>query len=99
MPTSYPECFVKCVSLTDLLSSVMRRAVHGIPSVINVIELMAGLMKARPVVIPERMPMTILNLDLEKQRDREKKEIHYTYEHSCDLKKKKNVDTIIQKLN
>lgn len=66
----------------------MRRAVHGIPSVINVIELMAGLMKARPVVIPERMPMTILNLDLEKQRDREKKEIHYTYEHSLKKKKK-----------
>lgn len=72
MPRSFPECLVKCVRLTDLLSSVMRRAVHGIPRVINEMELIAGLMKARPVVIPERMPTTILNLDLEKQVDREK---------------------------
>lgn len=38
---------------------------QGIPSVINEIELMAGLIKARTVVIPEKMPTTILNLDLE----------------------------------
>lgn len=72
MPVSYPECFVKHVGFTHLLSSVMRRAVQGIPSVISEIELMAGLMKASPVVIPEKMPTTILNLDLEKQVDRGK---------------------------
>lgn len=74
---------MKCVRLTDLFSSVMRRAVHGIPSIINEIELMAGLMKARPVVIPERMPTTILNLDLEKQTDGGKREMCHTCENSC----------------
>lgn len=56
-----------CVCLyrsADLFSSVMRRAVHGMPNVIREMEFIAGLMKARQVVIPERMPMTILNLDL-----------------------------------
>ncbi len=48
----------------DLFSSVMRRAVHGMPSVMREMEFIAGLMKARQVVIPEMMPMTILNLDL-----------------------------------
>lgn len=68
---SRPGCFfMKSIRLTDLLSSVMRRAVHGTPSVINEIELMDGLMKARHVVMPESMPTTILNLDLEKQRNR-----------------------------
>lgn len=51
---------------------------QGIPSVIKEIELMAGLMKASPVVIPERMPTTSLNLDLVKQMDREKREINFT---------------------
>jgi len=57
---------------TDLFSSVMRRAVHGIPSVMRDMEFIAGLMKARQVVIPERMPMTILNLDLVTNRERQK---------------------------
>lgn len=35
------------------------------PSVINDSELTTGLTKARPVVIPDRMPMTTLNLDLD----------------------------------
>lgn len=55
----------------------MSRAVHGTPSVIKEIELMDGLMKARPVVIPESTPTTILNLDLEKQMNRE---MHHTDE-------------------
>lgn len=57
---------------TDLFNSVMRRAVHGIPSVMREMEFIAGLMKARQVVIPERMPMTILNLDLVINRERQK---------------------------
>lgn len=79
MPQSYPQCFTNSVSLTNLLSSVMRRAVQGIPSVINEIELMAGLMKASPVVMPERMPTTILNLDLVKQMDSKKRSINLLY--------------------
>lgn len=35
------------------------------PSVINDSEFTTGLTKARPVVIPDRMPMTTLNLDLD----------------------------------
>lgn len=35
------------------------------PRVINDSELTTGLTKARPVVIPDRMPMTTLNLDLD----------------------------------
>lgn len=50
---------------TDLLSSVISRAVQGMPRVINDSELTTGLTKARPVVIPDRMPMTTLNLDLD----------------------------------
>lgn len=37
---------------------------QGMPSVIKDSELTTGLTKARPVVIPDRMPMTTLNLDL-----------------------------------
>ncbi len=51
-------------SSSDLFSSVMRRAVHGMPSVMREMEFIAGLMKARQEVIPEITPMTILNLDL-----------------------------------
>lgn len=35
------------------------------PRVINDSELTTGLTKARPVVIPDRMPITTLNLDLD----------------------------------
>lgn len=48
------------------------------PRVINDSELTTGLTKARPVVIPDRMPMTTLNLDLDggtetRRRSEEKK--------------------------
>lgn len=49
---------------TDLLSSVMSSAVQGMPRVISDNELTTGFTKARPVVIPDKMPMTTLNLDL-----------------------------------
>lgn len=68
---------------TDLFSSVMRRAVHGIPSVMREMEFIAGLMKARQVVIPERMPMTILNLDLVINRERQKEKHGETREKQC----------------
>lgn len=51
-------------SFTDLLSSVMSSAVQGMPRVISDSELTTGLTKASPVVIPDKMPMTTLNLDL-----------------------------------
>lgn len=51
--------------LTDLLSSVMSSAVHGMPRVMSDSELTTGLTKASPVVIPDKMPMTTLNRDLD----------------------------------
>lgn len=53
---------------TNLLSSVMSSAVQGIPRVMSDSELMTGLTKANPVVMPDRMPMTTLNLDLERAK-------------------------------
>lgn len=43
----------------------MSNAVQGMPSVISDNELTTGLTKASPVVIPDKMPMTTLNLDLD----------------------------------
>lgn len=67
---------VYCVPLpTNLLSSVMSSAVQGIPRVMSDSELTTGLTKAKPVVIPDKMPMTTLNLDLhgeEKEMHKEK---------------------------
>lgn len=48
-----------------LFSSVMSSTVHGIPRVISDSELTTGFTKASPVVIPDKMPMTTLNLDLD----------------------------------
>lgn len=42
----------------------MSSAVQGMPRVISDSELTTGLTKASPVVIPDKMPMTTLNLDL-----------------------------------
>lgn len=50
---------------TNLFSSVMSSAVQGMPRVIRDNELTTGLTKASPVVIPDKMPMTTLNLDLD----------------------------------
>lgn len=49
---------------THLLSSVMSSAVQGMPRVISDSELTTGFTKASPVVMPDKMPMTTLNLDL-----------------------------------
>ena len=43
----------------------MSSAVQGIPRVMSDSELTTGLTKANPVVIPDKMPMTTLNLDLD----------------------------------
>lgn len=43
----------------------MRSTVQGMPRVMSDSELMTGLTKASPVVIPDKMPMTTLNLDLD----------------------------------
>lgn len=51
--------------LTHLLSSVMSSAVQGIPRVMSDNEFRTGLTNASPVVIPDKMPMTTLNLDLD----------------------------------
>lgn len=58
-------------SFTDLLSSVMSSAVQGMPRVISDSELTTGLTKASPVVIPDKMPMTTLNLDLMREEKSE----------------------------
>ena len=50
---------------TNLFSSVMSSAVQGMPRVMSDNELTTGLTKASPVVIPDKMPMTTLNLDLD----------------------------------
>lgn len=42
----------------------MRRTVQGMPSVMRDTELTTGFTKASPVVIPDKMPMTTLNRDL-----------------------------------
>lgn len=42
----------------------MSKAVQGMPRLIREMALMAGLTNASPVVIPERIPMTTLNLIL-----------------------------------
>lgn len=43
----------------------MSSTVQGMPRVMSDSELTTGLTKASPVVIPDKMPMTTLNLDLE----------------------------------
>lgn len=58
-----PFTFISAVS-SYLFSSVMSRAVQGMPRVMSDRELTTGLTKASPVVIPDKMPMTTLNLDL-----------------------------------
>lgn len=42
----------------------MSSAVQGMPSVISDSELTTGFTKASPVVMPDKMPTTTLNLDL-----------------------------------
>lgn len=49
------------------------------PSVISDRELTTGLTKASPVVIPDKMPMTTLNLDLE-LKGRTAERLHLTDE-------------------
>lgn len=50
----------------------MSSAVQGMPRVISDSELTTGFTKASPVVMPDRMPMTTLNLDLHWEEDSEK---------------------------
>lgn len=50
---------------THLLSSVMSRAVHGIPRVIREMLLMAGLTNARHVATTDRTHTAALNLPLD----------------------------------
>lgn len=57
---------------TNLLSSVMSSAVQGMPRVISDSELTTGFTKASPVVMPDKMPMTTLNLDLHWEEESEK---------------------------
>lgn len=64
--TVWQSCTHPCVS-TNLLSSVMSSAVQGIPRVMSDSELTTGFTKASPVVIPDKMPMTTLNLDLDRE--------------------------------
>lgn len=55
----------------------MSSAVQGMPRVMSDSELTTGLTKANPVVMPDKMPMTTLNLDLDgeaKLKSRQKKE-------------------------
>jgi len=46
---------------THLFNSAMSKAVQGTPRVISEMLLMAGLMKARQVVTPDRTPTAALN--------------------------------------
>lgn len=51
----------------------MSSAVQGMPRVMSDNELTTGLTKASPVVIPDKMPMTTLNLDLDWRAKKKKK--------------------------
>lgn len=65
-PSSLDQlCWSDKQFFTNLFSSVMSSAVQGMPRVIRDNELTTGLTKASPVVIPDKMPMTTLNLDLD----------------------------------
>lgn len=63
----YQLCWSDKWFFANLFSSVMSSAVQGMPRVIRDNELTTGLTKASPVVIPDKMPMTTLNLDLDWQ--------------------------------
>lgn len=62
---TFTPAALKTKLLTHLLSSVMSSAVQGMPRVMSDNEFTTGLTKASPVVIPDKMPMTTLNLDLD----------------------------------
>ena len=48
---------------------------QGMPRVISDNELTTGLTKASPVVIPDKMPMTTLNLDLNQKAKSEQQKL------------------------
>ena len=58
----------------------MSSTVQGMPRVISDNELTTGLTKASPVVIPDKMPMTTLNLDLKQIRTTK---VSVFYEQHC----------------
>ena len=59
---------------------------QGMPRVISDNELTTGLTKASPVVIPDKMPMTTLNLDLN-QKAKQVRTTKIAYEHHCETQK------------
>lgn len=64
----------------------MSSTVQGMPRVISDNELTTGLTKASPVVIPDKMPMTTLNLDLDWKA---KQQIVLLYEQHCEIQKER----------